>query len=223
MKTWNSQDLIRARDRQILVSLLLACLLYACDDTGGEGGAGMISAPANEVTKINEGGAGVSEGGAGEDEPAGEVAGMEMDPEPEFTERALKMLELVNQFRASGGTCGGASMPAVPPLSLHRLLNASAQAHAADMAANNYFQHESLDGRTPHDRIAATGYRAETSGENIAAGNESAADTFVQWRESPGHCTNMLRDSYTELGVGYVSAPFSGLRYVWVQNFGRPQ
>ena len=38
------------------------------------------------------------------------------------------------------------------------------------MAANGYFSHTSRDGRTPGQRIAATGYSYATYGETIAWG-----------------------------------------------------
>jgi len=39
-------------------------------------------------------------------------------------------------------------------------------------------------------------------GENIAAGNSDAWNTFVQWRESPGHNANMLTGEFTCIGIG---------------------
>ena len=135
---------------------------------------------------------------------------------------AQEMLELVNAFRAQGGRCGDASLPSGAPLTLNRSLNEAAKDHAADMAANNYLAHESQDGRQPSDRMLARGYRGSRYGENIAAGNASAEDTFRQWKNSPGHCANMLSSSFSELGVGYAQAPFSHFEHYWVQNFGRP-
>ena len=125
----------------------------------------------------------------------------------------------VNEFRSTGGQCGQQNFPSVPPLSLHTLLNESARVHAEDMAVNRYFDHNSQDGRTPGDRITATGYGGSGYGENIAAGQSDAFNTFQQWKESPGHCTNMLRSRYNELGVGYHYSPNSPYQHYWVQNF----
>ena len=170
---------------------------------------------------------------AGEEESAGEESErgglMLVDPSVEpppppymHPEYAQQMLLLVNNFRAQGGNCGGEVLPSVPPLTLNRALNEASLDHAQDMAANDYFDHQSQDGRQPAERMQARGYRGSSYGENIAAGNASAEETFSQWRGSPGHCRNMLRSSFTELGVGYVKAPFSSLKHYWVQNFGRP-
>lgn len=73
------------------------------------------------------------------------------------------------------------------------------------MADNDYFDHNSRNGDSPWDRIGAAGYTAQAIGENIAAGNGSAADTFEQWVTSDGHCQNMMSQNATEIGVGYVN------------------
>ena len=199
------------------------CWLSACGDpaedmsstsevSGGE------TAPLTDDEDTERGGFMIVDTEAGQEEEAGEEV---IEEEPEHPEYAVAMLELVNNFRAEGGVCGNQSFPPSSPLSLNMLLNKAARDHAADMAANNYFAHASQDGRSPADRIAATGYRAQAIGENIAAGRASAAQTFEQWRTSPGHCANMLRGHFTELGVGYVSAPFASFPHYWVQVFGR--
>ncbi len=154
--------------------------------------------------------------------PAGEMPAGEMpagNPDPMTPDYALEMLEYVNQFRQTGGRCGDQDLPSVAPLALHPLLNQAALAHAEDMAVNNYFNHTSQDGRSPGDRISATGYLGNGYGENIAAGNASAFATFEQWKNSAGHCENMLRARFNELGVGYYNQAGSQYRNYWVQKF----
>ena len=131
------------------------------------------------------------------------------------------MLSLVNGLRASGGVCGGQAFGATNPLTLNALLNESALLHAIDMGENDYFDHTSLDGRTPWDRMEAAGYRGTRYGENIAAGTMTAAETYGLWLDSPGHCRNMLSPNFSELGVGYAAVQGSSYRHYWVQNFGR--
>ncbi len=72
-------------------------------------------------------------------------------------------------------------------------------------------------GRNFSARAAAFGYSA--AAENIAAGSNSASALFCQWRNSPGHNTNVLGGSYTSTGIGEASG--SG-RYgiYWSSNFG---
>ena len=57
--------------------------------------------------------------------------------------------------------------PARPPLAFNALLNASAQAHVADMIATGVQQHNSSDGTSARARVMSFGYSA-FSGENIA-------------------------------------------------------
>lgn len=101
-------------------------------------------------------------------------------------------------------------------LTTERALTVAAQRHAADMAARNYFDHTSLDGRTPWDRIKAAldGARPfSRMGENIAMGYRDAAATCVGWMNSPGHRANILNPRFTLIGAGWVDGHA-------VQNFG---
>jgi uncharacterized protein YkwD len=105
-----------------------------------------------------------------------------------------EVANLTNAERAANG-CG--------PVALDPTLNAVADAHSEDMAANNYFDHTGLNGSKPWDRVAAAGYPAGGSGENIAQGYATAASVVAGWMDSPGHRANILNCSWTELGVGY--------------------
>src|SRR5690349_5050558 len=69
------------------------------------------------------------------------------------------LLQLINADRAAEG---------LPPLVIDHELDAVADAHTADMLANDYFEHDSQDGRSPGDRIEVAGYDARGWGENIA-------------------------------------------------------
>ncbi len=113
-------------------------------------------------------------------------------------------------------------MPPVAALAMHSILRQAARAHAADMAHNNYFAHESLDGRSPFDRMQQAGYQFTKAGENIAAGSSTAQATMGQWMNSPGHCENIMDDGYQDIGVGYAFDEAHDFEHVWVQNFGRP-
>jgi uncharacterized protein YkwD len=97
-------------------------------------------------------------------------------------------------------------------------LRTAARLHSEDMAAEGYFSHTGRDGSSPWSRIAAAGYTAQPTGENIAAGNSTAQATFEQWRNSDGHCRNMISTSSNEIGIGY--APGGGYGHYWTQTFG---
>lgn len=130
---------------------------------------------------------------------------------------ANQVLGLVNQERRAAG---------LRPLRLNPLLNASAQAHSQDMALNDFFSHQGSNGSKIANRIAATGYRAFTYGENIAAGQASPESVMQAWMASPGHRKNILRSTVKEMGVGLTvletDLGTTNYRYYWTQNFASP-
>jgi uncharacterized protein YkwD len=123
---------------------------------------------------------------------------------------ADEILRLTNVERGKAGCA---------PLTADSRLAAAATEHSADMAAKNYFDHTSLDGRTFVDRIRATGFPPTLIGENIAAGRSTPALTMQDWMNSPGHRANILNCGYTRLGVGYATGGKYG--FYWTQDFGR--
>ncbi|MGF1662564.1 MAG: CAP domain-containing protein [Kineosporiaceae bacterium] len=126
--------------------------------------------------------------------PAGDAIGQEI-------------LDLVNGERAAAG-CDA--------LVLDEALTLAAQGHADDMQANDYFSHESQDGRSVADRVTEVGYDYRTVGENIARGQGSAEEVMAAWMDSAGHRANILDCDFEDLGVGYAEADGPW----WVQNFG---
>jgi uncharacterized protein YkwD len=137
------------------------------------------------------------------------------------TLRAQVLVE-INKARSVSRVCGTKSFAAVPPLRRDVRLDSAAQAHSVDMAANNYFSHTSLDGRSPFDRMRQAGYNFRAAAENIAAGSSTAAGTVQQWIRSAGHCANLMSPSYVDTGIGYGYSPTATYRHYWTQNFGRP-
>ncbi|GMV12705.1 MAG: CAP domain-containing protein [Myxococcales bacterium] len=131
-----------------------------------------------------------------------------------------KIVELVNQHRAAGATCGGNAMPPVGKLTMHSTLRATARAHAADMAQKGYFAHDNLEGKSPFDRMSEAGYQWSTAGENIAAGSPTPEGAMDQWMKSPGHCANIMKAEFEDIGVGYAAQDGSKFTHYWVQNFG---
>lgn len=131
---------------------------------------------------------------------------------------AQRVLELTNQARAQGRTCGTTSFAPAAPLAYNAQLTQAAQAHATDLATRNYFSHTSLDGRTVAQRITATGYAWVAIGENIAAGQTTPEQVVAGWLQSEGHCRNIMNPAYKDLGVGYAQGGSYGT--TWVQDFG---
>ena len=129
-----------------------------------------------------------------------------------------EMLRLVNEFRQNGGNCPSGAYGPRAPLTMDPALRSAARHHSKDMADAGYFSHTSRDGRSPWQRMSDAGYDGQPSGENIAAGNQSAAATFEQWRNSDGHCRNMMTTNANEIGVGYAAGGSYGS--YWTQTFG---
>jgi uncharacterized protein YkwD/stress response protein SCP2 len=140
------------------------------------------------------------------------TGGPSAPPADTSTSRLLAdVAALTNVERARAG---------LPALAIVPLLAAAAQAHSADMAARDFFAHESPEGSQVWDRVLAVGYRYAKVAENIAAGQRTPAEAVTGWMNSPGHRRNILDPELQQIGVGYVV----GGRYgtYWTQVFGRP-
>lgn len=137
-----------------------------------------------------------------------------------MTAPEAEVLRLVNEARATARQCGTTSYAAAGPLRAEPRLTLASRAHAQDMGDQGYFDHQSLDGRSPWDRARAAGYTS-ASGENIAAGYRTPADVVTGWLRSPGHCRNLMAAGARDLGVGLAEVPGSPYRFYWVQLFGR--
>ncbi|QYC41644.1 Cysteine-rich secretory protein family protein [Nonomuraea coxensis DSM 45129] len=121
-----------------------------------------------------------------------------------------EVVRLTNAERAKGG-CG--------PLTHDARLRQAAFGHSADMAKNDYFEHDSQDGRDMVDRIKATGFTGSAWAENIAMGQRTAAEVVEGWMNSDGHRRNIMNCSYTHIGVG-AARNGQGQLY-WTQDFAR--
>ncbi len=120
-----------------------------------------------------------------------------------ITAEGAAVVDRTNAERAAAG-CG--------PLVVDERLTAAAQLHSEDMLAQGYFDHTSLDGRSPWDRAKTQGY-PNPGAENIAKGQATAEDVVRAWMDSPGHRANILNCDLREIGVGHADR-------VWTQLFG---
>ena len=120
-----------------------------------------------------------------------------------------EVVRLVNAERAKGGC---------KPLKHDAQLHAAAYGHSADMAAKNYFDHTSKDGRSFMDRIRAAGFTGGNAwAENIAMGQRTPAEVMKSWMNSSGHRANIMNCRYTLIGVG--AAKNSKGQIYWTQDF----
>jgi uncharacterized protein YkwD len=117
------------------------------------------------------------------------------------------VLQQVNSLRAAGATCGNQQLQAAPPLRWNALLEQAATRHAQDMAQRRQMSHASSDGAGLAERVSRVAYPWAAVGENVAAGQETAAEAVSAWMASPGHCSNLMSTRYTELGLGAARAP----------------
>jgi len=147
-----------------------------------------------------------------------------------------EFLEAINQARSIARDCypddpsRGIMKPA-HPLTWNEELYAAALEHSTDLALSDTFSHNGSgtdsditgDGRPSQffERIIANGYsNYYTVGENIAGGQESLDEVMKAWLKSPGHCMNIMKDSYDEVGVAVVKNEDSTYQVYWTQNFG---
>jgi hypothetical protein len=123
------------------------------------------------------------------------------------------LLAQVNAFRASRG---------LSTLVVSDPLTAAAKWMATDMSVNDYFQHTSLDGRSPTQRMADAGYPAFAtwSGEDLAAGYTTAADVLNAWINSPAHQAVLTNPAYRAIGIGRSYSSGSQYGWYWAADFG---
>ncbi len=119
----------------------------------------------------------------------------------------VAMLKLINAEREKHN---------LAPLKMNEKLRQAAREHSAEMVQLKYFSHDSPKGSTPFDRIKATGLTAVTAGENIAYA-PTVAKAHDGLMKSKGHRENILRSSFTEIGIGILDAGKMGKMVT--QNF----
>ena len=132
-----------------------------------------------------------------------------------FAQESLQnsMLEEVNNLRRFGCKCGEDFMPPVPAVVWNKKLELAASRHARDMYGNDLSGHRGSNGSLPDDRINGAGYQWAMCGENVASGFYSVKDVVNGWKNSPGHCRNMMDAGFREMGAARKGT-------YWVQNFG---
>ena len=136
---------------------------------------------------------------------------------------ASQALQLVNEVRARGATCGARRFAPAPPLTSSGTLANVAFGHADDMAEHDYFEHSDLNGHSPAERVRAVGYREKVVGENIAYGPKSIEEVVQGWLDSPGHCENIMDPRFAEMGIAYATGRSGRHGLYWVQVLAEPQ
>jgi len=127
------------------------------------------------------------------------------------TSQENEVIRLVNVERAKAG---------LPALKMNWELCRVARYKSADMANKGYFSHNSPTYGSPFTMMQNFGLRFTAAGENIAYGQRTPAEVMRDWMNSPGHRSNILSSSFSEIGVGLAKNK-NGVCY-WTQMFIRP-
>jgi uncharacterized protein YkwD len=135
----------------------------------------------------------------------------------------MRILDLVNQARATPRYCGNSRLEAARPVRWNDSLAEASRVHSEEMAQFNYFSHNGRDGSEPWDRILRAGYRYRSMGENIAAGQRNPEEAVAGWIGSPSHCANLMNPAFTEMGAALAVNTRSGLGRYWTQEFATPR
>jgi uncharacterized protein YkwD len=140
---------------------------------------------------------------------------------PQFAEQETKFISYLNTQRVKRK---------LKPLRINCQLMKAARYHAADMATEGYFNHDThniIKGKTvktmeTFDRVAKF-YPGFTNCENIAAGSTDYMSVYNQWFNSAGHKENMFNTTSDIIGVGCYYDENSPFGYYWVLNGGVSQ
>jgi uncharacterized protein YkwD len=85
-----------------------------------------------------------------------------------------------------------------------------ARAHSSDMFVRGYFAHNTPEGKTPFDRMRASGIQFTAAGENLALA-QTLEIAHTNLMNSPGHRANILHPAFGRLGIGILDGGFYGL------------
>ena len=123
--------------------------------------------------------------------PASSTAGV--------TSHDAAVLREMNRVRAVHG---------LPALRYDGHLQRAAVSHTREMLANNVFEHGAFD-----SRLARFDIKSRVTGENLAWGTGSrgtARSIVAAWLASPEHRANLLRSSFSRVGVSDLLGRFQG-------------
>ncbi|KAJ3333667.1 hypothetical protein HDU76_005411 [Blyttiomyces sp. JEL0837] len=113
------------------------------------------------------------------------------------------MLKLTNDYRQSKG---------LTSLKMDRRLVAAAQFHSEDMAANDFFDHDSSDGTAWYDRVNNYFPNWAYLAENVGAYTDNETLMMDLYIASPEHNANLLDVRAVYFGSGYADT-------YWTQDF----
>ena len=132
------------------------------------------------------------------------------------------MLSLINRARMSSRNCGYKIFTQTGQVTWNPTLARAALNHSVDMATKNYVSHKDSNGNGVSYRVEEVSYSWATVGENISAGREDSAEVVSAWLQSPVHCENIMRKSFTEIGAACFHNKDTKYKTFWTVVFGSP-
>ena len=110
-----------------------------------------------------------------------------------------QVINAVNAYRQQSG---------LPAYTINAQLVKAAQAHANDMACNGVTSDTGSNNSTVASRVAASGYIAAFSAENLYFSNppvtgQDAVNTWINNTIAPKDKLNLISDTFIDIGVGY--------------------
>ncbi len=98
-----------------------------------------------------------------------------------------------------------------------------AQKKADDMAAKGYFSHTGPDGKQAWNWLKDNGYEYSYAGENLAVNFTDSKEVEEAWMNSPTHKANIVKGTYTRVGIGVANGTYEGKDATFVvQLFATP-
>lgn len=122
---------------------------------------------------------------------------------------ACEVFKAVNAHRKASGLAA---------LSPNSKCIALAESHSKDMAMSKFFSHTSPTQGSLVNRAKSFGLSLYT-GENTAAGQDTAIEAVDAWMRSPGHKANILNTRFRSAGIGFYYHSASPYKEYWTQCF----
>ncbi len=154
-------------------------------------------------------------------------------PRVDYSAEELEFVRLLNDYRQSKG---------LEPLLVSDTLTVACDVHTSDMITYDFLNHFTgcyrassgrdlpLDGTRseyfstgtdPAERMIACGYDYRTiMGENLAAGQPTAAQALEALKASPTHDANLLCEDFKVIGIALVHDSDSDWGHYWTTDFG---
>lgn len=129
--------------------------------------------------------------------------------------RSGAIISFTNKERVGGG---------LSTLTENNILTQAANLKAKDMADKGYFAHYSPEGLSPWFWFDKAGYEYQKAGENLAVNFDDSKEIVSAWMNSPTHKENIMKDGYSEIGIGTAKGIYKGREAIFVvQLFASPK